>query len=253
MTPSSGPFPESSSVSEQGVTAADMECHRTGKQSQSGTSVPSAAGKMTCHPKKGTFNVSEDKFASRQIQLSSSLSTTYASSSSSSAASTTSEEELPSTARRYSDSNQSRSSSSQMSSHEGDSGFTSAQEACANSNAGFVVDEDDLCNNNALIDDATLQLEKINLDEETEEEEEDPASMIELKPTVKEVANKSSSKKKTKSLLKNCFISLYVNGRRCSLTINAKSLTYEPELSSNSKQNGRCTFLHSLASQNAVQ
>src|SRR5699024_4969722 len=97
--PVSGSLQESSSREHGRVTDDDMERHCTGKTSPSSD----IAAKMTCHPKGDAFEVSQDKFTSRPIQLSSSFSTAYASSASSSA-STTSEEELP-TARRYSDSN----------------------------------------------------------------------------------------------------------------------------------------------------
>lgn len=168
-----------------------------------------------------------------QTLLSSSLSTTYASSTSSSAASTTSEEEVA-TARRYSDSNRSSSSSSSGSmAVDGQSLSNSSQSAqeCANSNAAFVVDEDDLCNNNALIAEAAAaKFEKINLNEE------EPSSMIELK------AVNDTRKTASSALPKNCFVSLYVNGKRCLLTIDAECLLYEPELST-SNNNGMHTYV----------
>lgn len=172
--------------------------------------------------------------------LSSSLSTTYASSSSSSsssAVSTTSEEELA-TARRYSDSNRSTSSScsSTCGSMAVDALSTTSHspQECANSNAAFVVDEDDLCNNNALLEEqaqVNCNFEKINLNEELE-----PSSMIELKPVVNEPKKAPNSS----SLPKNCFVSLHVNGKRCLLTMDAECLVYEPELST-SNNNGMFT------------
>lgn len=201
--------------------------------------------KVHVRSSKDVFDVEH----SRTI-LSSSLSTTYASSSSSSAASTTSEEELA-TARRYSDSNRSSTSStsSSTSSSLGTSSSMavdslsnsshSAQE-CANSNAAFVVDEDDLCNNNALVQEAavaaaaTAKFDKVNLNAESE-----PSSIIELKP-VTEIGTKKLPGLGS-ALPKNCFVSLYVNGKRCLLTMDAQCLVYEPELSS-SCSNERVTI-----------
>src|SRR5699024_10165232 len=99
--------------------------------------------------------------------------------------------------------------------------------------AAFVVDEDDLCNNNALVAQAAAKFESIQLDDD---DQQGPSSMIELKPVVE--AKKASSPT-TSTMPTNCFVSLYVNGKRCLLTIDANCLVYEPELS-HSKQNGTC-------------
>ena len=189
----------------------------------------SQPAKMINIGKKQDFTtLDSDKFESRQI-LSSSLSTNYASSSS--AASTTSEEELT-TVRRYSESNQSSNSSLACTPD------NNSMEDCANSNAAFVMDKDDLCNNNVLIEEAAIKFDQIDL----HEEESGPTSITELKPVV-EAEKKKVLLHTTNS---NCFVSLYINGKRCMVTINSESLVYEPELTPKLKQNGKCAYFFLL-------
>lgn len=78
---------------------------------------------------------------------------------------------------------------------------------------------------------ATAKFDKVNLNAESE-----PSSIIELKP-VTEIGTKKLPGLGS-ALPKNCFVSLYVNGKRCLLTMDAQCLVYEPELSS-SCSNGK--------------